>query len=315
MGSFGPIGKGTLVLSCLLGLGVLTAAAQAPAAVAKPVATVNGEAITLAEWHAALKRLPPTPANLTDAQRKAMHMELLGMLIDDRLMRQFIKKNVPAIPLELVNKRLAELDASLQARKQTRADFLRETQQSEAELREGIALEMQWQSYVNEQLAKVNLTKFYEDNKEMFDGVLIRVSHVVIPLAPNADEKATKAVMDQLAAARKEILAGVDFAEVVKKYCKESHAPNGGDLGYFPPRKADQDPFIRTASAMKVGEVSDIVRTDFGCHLIKVTDRKPGTPSSFEEVKAGVKAVYADEMKVNLIGTLRKSAKVEVNLP
>ena len=79
--------------------------------------------------------------------------------------------------------------------------------------------------------------------------------------------------------------------------------------------RTDADPFIRTASYLPVGQVSDVVRTDFAFHLIKVTERKPGTTSTFEEVKDSVRAVWADELKVNIITELRKTAQIDVKLP
>jgi peptidyl-prolyl cis-trans isomerase C len=282
----------------------------------KPAAVVNGEALSAQEWAAALKRLPPFPPDADEESRKAIWLELLGMLVDDILLKQYLSKHAPPVSSAQVDQRLAELEASLKPKSQTLADFLKETHQTEAQLRAGLALELQWQAYVNQRAGQVDLKAYWEQNRDLFDGVLIRVSHISIPLPPNADPKTVQAAMSRLQGVRQEVQKGLDFAEAIRRFTEEEKGPkSAGDLGYFPPRKADNDPFIRTASNLKPGEMSEVVRTDFGAHLIKVTERKPGTPSKYEEVKEAVKAVWADELRVNLILQLRKAAKIEVNVP
>lgn len=281
----------------------------------KPVAVVNGEPIPAAEWASALNRIPVTPTPLTETQRKALQMELLALLIDDLLLRQFVQQNAPPTEPSEVQRRVAELEKSLKARALTMQDYLRETHQTEAQLRAGIAAETQWRAYVDQRLRDVDLKRYYEENRELFDGTMIRVSHIVVTVPPNSDAQAVQQAMTKLQQARKEILQGKDFAELARKTSQDGSAPLGGDLGYFPPRKADNDAFIRVASHLKPGQVSDIVRTDYGCHLIKVTDYKPGKPSTYDEMKDMVRTVYADEMKLTIIQEQRKTARIQINLP
>jgi parvulin-like peptidyl-prolyl isomerase len=289
--------------------------AQEQKEVEKAVAVVNGEAITVTEWANALHRLPVTPTPLTETQRKALQMELLALLIDDLLLRQYVRQQVPATDPMEVQRRVAELERSLKTRQLTLQDYLRETHQTEAQLRAGIAAEGQWRAYVDQRLKDVDLKKYYEENRDLFDGTLIRVSHIVVTVPPGSDPKTVQQAVTKLEEARKAILQGRDFGEVARQTSQDGSASLGGDLGYFPPRKADNDAFIRTASHLKPGQVSDVVRTDYGCHLIKVTDYKPGKPSTFEELRDTVRAVYADEMKLTIIQQQRKVAKIHVLLP
>ncbi|MCS7158950.1 MAG: peptidylprolyl isomerase, partial [Gemmatales bacterium] len=119
----------------------------------------------------------------------------------------------------------------------------------------------------------------------------------------------------QLQVIRQEIANGLPFAEAAKKYSQDPSSALGGDLGYFPPRSHDADPFIRTASRLKVGEISEVVHTEFGCHLITVTDRKPGKPTTFEQVRDLVLDMYVEEVKARVLLEERKKAKVEVLIP
>ena len=304
-----------LLLPLLVLLLGLPAWGQMPPA-GKPAAVVNGEPLSAQDWAAALKRLPPFPADADEESKKSVWLELLGMLMDDMLLRQFLSKHAPPVSKAQIDQRVAELEASLKPKSQTLADFLKETNQTEAQFRAGLALELQWQAYVNQRAGQVDLKAYWEQNRDLFDGVLVRVSHMTIPMPPNADAKQLQAAVTRLQAIRQEVQRGLDFGEAMRRFSQtEPGTKSCGDLGYFPPRKADADPFIRTASNLKAGEVSDVVRTDFGVHLIKVTERKPGTPSKYEEVKDGVRAVWADELRINLILDLRKTAKIEVYVP
>jgi parvulin-like peptidyl-prolyl isomerase len=290
--------------------------AHAPARQPGPVAVVNGEPITWPEWQEALSRLPAPPAGFPAAQLKNVHQELLSLMIDERLLKQFLAKAVPAVTEEQVRARIAEIQKGLEARKTTIQEYLRETRQTVEQFRAGVAAELQWQSYVGQRSVTTDLKAYYEQNREMFDGVAIRVSHIVLSAPPDCEPGKLQELADRLRALRADIVKGADFAECARKYSEDKTSGKlGGDLGYLAPRRTDADPFIRTASLLKVGEVSDVVRTDFGLHLIKQTERRAGQPTQYEAMKDTVRAVWADELRVAVILEQRKSAKIEVKLP
>ena len=72
------------------------------------------------------------------------------------------------------------------------------------------------------------------------------------------------------------------------------------------------EPFARTAFALKPYEMSDVVKSQFGCHLILVTDRKPGKEVKLEEVKDEVKEVYYDRLREAIIAQMKPKAKIEI---
>ena len=295
-----------------------TSAATAQTAVppAKIVATVNGSPITLAEVELVLKKGGPKATAPTEAQRKEMQQEALTMLIDDQLMRDFLSKKGPNVDLEDVNKQVAELVEGLKKDKKTLADYLKEQNQTEAQLRADITGWLQWNAFVKQQVTEADLKRYYDESKDFFDRVVVRASHIVLrvsPEAPAADREAAKA---KLLAWRKDIVEGkVDFAQAAKQNTQCTSAPNGGDIGFFPRKLAVEEPFAKAAFALKVGEISDIVQTDFGYHLIKVTDRKAGTPSDFNKIKDEVRELLVEELRVQILGEQRQTAKVEVNFP
>lgn len=299
--------------------GVVTAILLLDAAVVaaeKPVVVVNGEKISREEFDAAWRRLPPPPKEPTVAQKKAMQMELLGMMIDEALLKQYLAATV-AMPADAaIQQCIAQVETGQKAKGKTLADFYKDAGISEARFKSDIVASLRWKSFLDKHVTEADLKRYYEANKEVFDGVAIRASHILVKAPADADAKSDKEALLRAQAIRQEIVKGMDFAEAAKKYSDDPHRANGGDLGYFPPAGSDPDPFFRAASAMKVGEISEPVRTAYGYHIIKITDRKAGKPTSYEEMRDAVFAVYADELKLRILTEMRQKAKIEqVNLP
>src|SRR5207253_8677424 len=136
-----------------------------------------------------------------------------------------------------------------------------------------------------------------EANKVLFDKVFVRASHILVKIGPTAPAAEKQNARAKLETVRQEIVAGkLDFAEAAKKYSDCPSKDKGGDIGPFPYKFVVVEPFAKAAFAMKKGDVSDIVATDFGLHLIKVTDRTQNETTSFESVKESVRDVMAQDM-------------------
>src|SRR4051812_11231864 len=100
-------------LASLVTLGVLSGALAAQQPAAKPAAVVNGEAIPMTEVQAILKQQPPTPLPLTAAQKREREEVALNGLIDDLLMKQYLRKNAQAANPQDVDKEFQELQQAL----------------------------------------------------------------------------------------------------------------------------------------------------------------------------------------------------------
>jgi parvulin-like peptidyl-prolyl isomerase len=292
------------------------ALAQAPAAPGKPAAIVNGQPITYEEVDAVLKLRPPMPTQPTEVQRRQMQMEALEFLIDERVMQQFMRKNGPAVDPKDVVKQLADLESGLKSQAKTMQDFYRETGLSDAQLRTNIGNRLQREGFVKARLTEANVKRYYEENREFFDQVTVQASHIVLRVPPTGTESERQAARAKLQAVRQEIVSGkIDFAEAAKKYSQCPSAPRGGDIGYFPRKWAVDEAFARVAFGLKVGEISDVVQTDYGFHLIKATDRKKEGPGSdFEKIKEEVRETAAQEMLETLLTNERKAAQIEIKM-
>src|SRR5262249_50312963 len=97
---------------------------------------------------------------------------------------------------------------------------------------------------------------------------------------------------------------------------QDPRAADGGDLGFFL-RKGDFDEaFLRAAFALPVGQVSDVVQTDYGLHLIQVTERKPGKETKFADLKEAAREFCAEELRQQILAQERKAAPIsEIHLP
>ena len=293
------------------------ALAQPPA---KPdpnvAATVNGENITLADVDAVLKHtLPLTP--LTAAQRRQMRIEVLSDMVDDVLVRQFLRKNGPKVDPAEIDAQLKAFGAKLQNEGKSLAAWLKETGQTEAQVRESWTTAMQLTGYVKLNATEEQLKAYFAANKDHFDRVEVKVRHIVLRVGKNAPATERAAAKEKLEALRAEIAGGkLDFAAAAKKHSHCPSAPTGGEIGYiFRKGGLVDEAFCKTAFALKAGELSGVVETDFGLHLLQVTDRKPGTPSTYDKSATDVLDSYTDDFRADLIAKLRKQAQIQITVP
>ena len=293
------------------------AQAKSPApAPSAPAAVVNGEPITFFEVESVLKMMPPTKTPPTDLQLYQMRMEALDMLIDDVLIRQFLSVAVPKITQEEFNKEFGILQASLKERHLTMQDFLKDTNQTEDHLRMDVVKKLQWDHYVTQNATEEALKRYYEANRDHFDRTAVQASHIMFRVAATASEGEKAQAKARLADLRQKIVSGqIDFAEAAKKYSQGPSAAAGGDIGSFHRKFEVEEAIAKAAFALPVGQVSEVVATDYGLHLLKVTGRTPGTPSSFEAIKDKVRADFAMELWSDVLTRQRKIAKIDIRLP
>ncbi len=293
------------------------ALSQPPAATNSDVAaTVNGESIALADVDALLKStLPLTP--LTAAQKRQMRIEVLSDMVDDLLLRQFLRKNGPKVDPGEIDAQLKAFGEKLKADGKTLADFYKLTGQTEAQVRESWTAAMQLTGYVKSNTTEEQLKAYFNANKDHFDRVEVKVRHVVLRVGKNAAPVERAAAKEKLEAVRAEVAAGkLDFAAAAKKHSHCPSAPTGGDIGYIA-RKGGlvDEAFCKAAFALKPNELSGVVETDFGFHILQVTDRKPGAPSTYEKSATDVLDTYTDDFRTELIAKLRKDGRIQISVP
>ena len=156
---------------------------------------------------------------------------------------------------------------------------------------------------------------FFENNPQYFQKPEeVKASHILIQVAPDAGDEEKLAARKKIEEVQIKIEAGDDFAELARQYSEGPSNVSGGDLGYFD-RKKMLKPFSAAAFALKPGEVSDIVETRFGFHLIKVYDKKAKSSYVFEDIKDRLREILRQQKikdeTVRYLEELRKTADVK----
>ena len=300
------------------------------------VARVNGSDISAKHIKFQFVQvLKKSQVPFTSAQKE----KIVRKVIDKEVVRELMyqegqKLNLVADP-KFVE---AELQALKSAYKNEN-DFkeaLLERDITENDLKKSIEVDSQAQIILKQQVKGMvgiddNLVeKYYKDNKENFRRpTAYRASHVLImPFSPeliknskiedlrnNKKELRVKA-REKILEIQEQLKRGVDIAELAIKYSHdESTSKNGGDLGFFY-AEAVEKTFTDAVAKLKIGEISDIVETKFGFHLIKLTETKLGEYAPFSDMKGAIQEHLfmegARDRVSDYIASLRKKAEIEI---
>jgi len=143
----------------------------------------------------------------------------------------------------------------------------------------------------------------------------VKASHILIKAGEKATPEEKEKAKGKIEALRTRAMSGEDFAKLAKENSEDGSASNGGDLGYF--RKGDMvKPFEDAAFGMEKDQISPVVETQFGYHVIKVTDKRAAHTLTYEEVSKEIGDFLMNKRKrdaVNkTIDALKKSTKIEM---
>ncbi len=291
---------------------------------ADKVAVVNGTVITRSalarDLLAIRKRFTSSGRELKESQLPAIQKEVLENLINRTLLFQESVKQGIKIDDNMIKKQMAEM----KKRYDNAADFekkLEEANLTEKDLKSQIQLGMAIQQLIDLKFAKKitiadeDAKTYYDANRQRFSQPeQVKASHILIKVDPKADEAKTSEAKEKIEKIQKRVKKGDDFAALAKEFSEGPSAPKGGDLGFFGPGRMVK-PFETAAFNMKPDEVSDIVKTRFGYHLIKVIDKKPAKHVAFEEVQDKLKQ-FLKQQKVQkeveaYVKQLKASALIE----
>ncbi len=146
---------------------------------------------------------------------------------------------------------------------------------------------------------------YFDEHKGQFkEQESVKARHILIKVDKEGDKKAWEAAKKKAEMVRKKALKGEDFATLAKEYSDDPGSKNkGGELGYFTKGRMVPE-FENAAFALKVGEISEPVKTAFGYHIIKVEDHRAGKQKKFSEVQ--------DTLKDQLLKDKEKKAMHDV---
>ena len=260
----------------------------------KTVATVDGEVILMSEYE---RRARPVIEEyekfLTGPDKeikiKELKEKIIEQMIDEKILIQEGKKK----KIKVNNKEIQDGIEEIKKRFATEEEYNQEL------AKQGISGE-KFKEQVKEQLMVIKLIDqevkaqvvsptdseiedFYKQNEaEMVEPEQVRVRHILIKVDENTNkEEALKRIKEILKEAKK---GKTSFAELAKKYSEDTSAPRGGDVGFFI-RGQMVRKFEEVAFALQVGQISDVVETEYGYHIIQCIEKKAGEKKSLEEIR------------------------------
>lgn len=289
-------------------------------------AVVNDEVITTLDLDKEYAQMLKESEKLPPAEKMGLRSAALNRLVDKKLVEQKIRELDIRVSEE-------ELRASIE-------DVKKQNNLTQDALEQALAAQgltfTQYKAQLKEQLERMRLMsqevrskiqvgeremrEYYDSHRDSYGGAeTFHARHIFFKLDPKAkpeDAAATEKLANEaLAKAR----AGEDFAALAKKYSQDpAAAKDGGDLGSF--KKSDMLPEIGdTVAAMKPGDVSSIVRSPAGLHIIKLEQKSREAGRSFEEVKDSIEEqLYkkkSDERFNQWVKDLRNAASIDIKQP
>ena len=288
------------------------------------VAVVNGSIITRAEFDREMGRVQQGIARqgraIDNSKLPAIRKEVLEGLIDRELLFQQSRKEGITVEETAVNDRLGTLkgrfpsdeqfEAALKSMGLTLADL-------KIQLREGMAIK-----YLIERRFEEGTSVSNEETKAYYDGnpkdflrpEQIQARHILIKVDPKAGKSEKAAAKKKIEKVEAKLKKGEDFGALAKEFSEGPSGTKGGDLGWFE-RGRMVKPFEEAAFALQPGEVSNVVETQFGYHLIKVTDKRAATKMAYADVKERLQQYLKDikvEKEVRIyVAELKEKAQVE----
>jgi peptidyl-prolyl cis-trans isomerase SurA len=298
------------------------------AVVDRVVAVVNQEIITLSEvekWIALQKEEILAEDRLEKReQMQALCRKVLDKLIEEKLIDQEAKKS---------GVKVSSKDIEAMVEEVKRQNALTQEGLEKALAAEGLTLEsykkqieknlqrqrlIHWSVKVEEKATEKELREFYRENISRYrTNESYRPATILFLVPKGATPEEIREIRKKCQNVLEKIKKGEDFGEMAILYSEDSSNKVRGDLGYF--RKGELLPvFEREALRLKVGEVSGIIRTEIGFHIIKLLDRRGADPLPFEEVSERVKAdCHNTEMEKafrQFLGKLKEKAIIEIKL-
>lgn len=312
--------KPSLMSAALLAASL--ALSSASAADSPVVARVNSATITEAQVTELTDRIASVregggPGGATAPSGRD---EIVGTLIDLELLSQAAKAEKIEAPPAEVDRQLNTLKAQFENPEAFQAALAR-NHMNEAELRQDIVRQIRMQRLLDKHISvKVGpdaVEQYYKDHPDRFQRPPeVRASHILFRVPPGGD---ATAVRPRAEATLKRIKQGEDFAAVAKELSEDPESiQNNGDLGFFA-REAVPKPLGDTAFGLNPGEVSDVIESSFGLHILKVTDARDAGLMPLADVKPQLQQFLEDQERAKqgqaYVDGLKKKAKISIVEP
>lgn len=322
------------ILATACGLAAVCALAQnQPAAPAsansnEAVAKVNDKPITRRQLDEVmandLRMLEQRGTQLTPEQRLGYERQVLGKLVDQELLIQAASKTQVVDVDKKVDAQIAEIKAGFPDPKMF-DEQLKKVGRSVDQLRADVRQMVTVQGFIEAEFAskvKVEddqIKAFYDEHPDYFEKpAQIRASHILVMVPPGATDEVKKAKRVVIDKARERVTTGKeDFAKVAVEVSECPSKQKGGDLDFFGKGQMVAE-FDKVAFTLKPDEISEVVTTQFGYHVIKRTGEQAAEKRPLDKMKDSIakflKKREVDKQLGQFVEVQKKSAKIETLL-
>lgn len=277
------------------------------------IVTVNGKPITQEMLVRKLKNI----TNQNKETFNAMKQEIIDQMITDILIEEFIDKQGLIVTPEEIEREIRQIQNTISGNQKDDVPSLERILSSIGsdidEFKRSMKYSIALEKYFLKKLDDTALKKYFEENQGVFNGEAVKVSHILIDTRNMKSEKEFAQALEQIKNIKKEIEQGGAFEEIARKYSDCPTANNGGNLGFIQRKGNFSKSFLDTAFSLKVGQLSGPVQTEYGYHLIKVTEKKEGSPVRFDDVREKVRLEALDAEILALLNQLRHEATIVFN--
>ena len=278
------------------------------------IATVNGEEIFRKELDRRLRVLKRMNQEVT----RAVKIDVINQLAKKVLLKQFVEKQDIGVSGGEVQGELEKIQYFLKSNPNESDKSLEEILESQGsnigELEDEIRRTLALSKYLDNRVDDEEKISYFESNINAFNGEKVKASHILIDTTKLKTAAELETAKQKIEEVKKEIDNGADFAETARKYSTCPSAKKGGDIGFFQRNGSLVEEFAEAAFLMEVGEISKPVKTQFGYHIIKVTDKEEGKDVKYEEVEDMVDFVYMQIKTEALLKGLYEKAEIEITL-
>ena len=294
------------------------------------VAVVDGEVITLSDLDEAMpwygKANIINEGNPLDKELKLRQArkEVLDMLIEERLLQRVAQRFGIKVEDAEIDKAIEQMQQGANA---TNEEMMQELAAQgftpegyhhflKAQIRKSRIIEAAIKPTVS--MAEDKIREYYQNHKNNYLFPQVRVSQILIQVPTEATPKDWEQAKEKVETVLQSLKKGTPFEELATRYSDDkTTASSGGDLGFF--KKGEMIPMLEAVVfRMKVGEVSEVIQSTQGFHLLKVTDIRAGSIAPFEEIKAQVTEDYYREEVTRLyakwLDDLKNRSNVEVKM-
>lgn len=245
--------------------------------------------------------------------------DILSFIIDNEVAYQDAQKNKIIVEDSEVNEKFEQLKENLEINHYYK-EKLEAVNITEDFLKEQIKKDLTVAKYKKDYLKNVKvkdkeIEDYYSNHKDEFNIEEVKASQILVSTLDKNNKELSKEEKEKLKEKAKEILDKInnneDFENLAKKYSDDkSSGKNGGDLGYF--SKADKNiDFAKEVFKLNIDQVSNLIETSYGYHIVKVTDKRI-VKKSLNESKDYIKNKILNEKYIKHIDSLYEKEKIAI---